>query len=204
MLETCFADQNEAGDARYRFQHHSQGEMSVLDYSNTLDRLLATPGLEDQRADVNVLHRFLSGMQPALSTLLIPTEHTFVTKADALALAIKFERMLARSSGAEEMSQPLQQQQHQHFDEPAAGFADVHRSRAGGNRTQSRERPSGSTRGNAATSHRQQHHSNSQAPGQSEPVLGRDGKLYPHVQCNICQRYGHYKRSCPARLPGHV
>ena len=194
MLESHFADPHEAHGARYRFHHLKQGAMSVLDFSNALDDLLSTPGMEDQRADMNVLHRFLTGMHPELFTLLIPTEHTFCSKADALVPAITFERAMARQQ---------QGQQHQHG-KPTAGLANVQSSPTGGERPQHKERPSGSTRGNAATNQRQHHQSGNQACGQLEPVPGRDGKLYPHLQCHSCGHYGHYKRACPARLPGRV
>ena len=33
----------------------------------------------------------------------------------------------------------------------------------------------------------------------SELVKGKDGGLYPHIQCHNCGRYGHYRGSCPKK-----
>ena len=33
----------------------------------------------------------------------------------------------------------------------------------------------------------------------SDLVKGKDGGLYPHIQCHNCNRYGHYKGSCPKK-----
>ena len=33
----------------------------------------------------------------------------------------------------------------------------------------------------------------------SEPVVGKDGGIFPHIKCRNCDKYGHYKGACPKK-----
>lgn len=202
-LEQWFADQNEASDARFKFQHARQrATQSVLEYSNYLDQLVSTPGVEDLRTDVSMFERFWTGIHPSLQRLMLPAKHTLKTRDDALKLAVDFERDLQkqrrqqaakaalREMAAEESADPWDESTQpapsvqKQMDEMAAALKAM----------QTRQQGSGKGRGKRRK--RPPAAKAQPPPPGTELVPGSDGQKRP-VQCWKCHKWGHYQSKCP-------
>lgn len=209
FLESWFADQNEKSDATYRFMHARQlTNQSVLEFSNYLDQLLCTPGLEDLRKEHILLDRFWSGIHPSIRRPMLIVRESLKTRDDALHRAIDIER---------DLQQQRRFQQRTPGGKAAAGLRELQVDDF------SLDPYAGPTAGSIATDLAEvqaslaamrteqkawQKHKPRKADGKGPPpgqplTAGKDGKKVP-VQCYKCKDWGHYQSQCPGKSqPGN-
>jgi len=96
-LKRHFGDQNEASDARLRFQRAQQRTTeSVLAFYHNLCELVDTPGCEDLRSPVSMMERLWTGMHASLQRMCVLKYRELRTVQELLHLAQDAERMKAR------------------------------------------------------------------------------------------------------------
>lgn len=203
MLERRFADQNEASDARYKFQHAQQlTNQPVLAFANYLEELADTPGCEDLRNEISMKERLFTGMHASLQHALLPCKRQLHTIEDVLEFAIDAERNLARTKGrtVPEDGASGSQEADPHNMEGEEDYSDPWAAEPPANMQQEVERLSAQIAAmQAGLGYGRGRGWRRQKPPRGTPLLpGKDGESYK-VQCYQCNRWGHYQSQCPGQ-----